>query len=124
LKDPESLHEQLRHLEAQLLDPEIRTSPAALDGLLAGDFVEFGSSGHVYDKPQIIASMQRGSGPRYTMRDFQARLLGPGVALATYRSIRSGPGGTPTQHALRCSIWKFEDGRWRVTFHQGTPTQD
>jgi len=36
-------------LEQSLLRPKIRRSPAAVTALLADDFVEFGSSGRVYD---------------------------------------------------------------------------
>jgi len=41
----------------QLLQPNIRQSRDELDRLFAEDFVEFGSSGRVYDKETAIASM-------------------------------------------------------------------
>src|SRR5271156_5266438 len=45
--------------EEQLLQPEIRRSADQVSYLLADEFVEFGSSGRVFDKAQIIASLQQ-----------------------------------------------------------------
>ena len=48
----------LRELEERLLQPDVRRSPRALADLLADEFVEFGSSGRIFDKPQIIAALR------------------------------------------------------------------
>jgi Domain of unknown function (DUF4440) len=48
----------LRQLEERLLAPDVRGSPAAADARLGDDFVEFGSSGTVYDKASILAALQ------------------------------------------------------------------
>src|SRR6185436_5231772 len=50
-----SLAEHLRELEKLLANPEIRKSPAELARLIADDFREFGGSGRIFDKQQIIA---------------------------------------------------------------------
>jgi hypothetical protein len=122
--DPLSLSEQIRDLEIKLLDPEIRASPEALAKLLADDFVEFGSSGRIYDKQQIVRALRSDAGYRYTLDAFQVRRLGPGVALATYQTTRVGPDALAPQNALRSSIWRRQEGRWQMTFHQGTPTAE
>jgi hypothetical protein len=44
------------------------------------------------------------------------------VVLVTYRSVSRDPVSGKERHALRSSIWKLIDGRWQMTFHQGTPT--
>jgi hypothetical protein len=117
----------LRHLEEELLRPEVRRSRAALEALLAPDFVEVGRSGRVYDRDAIVAALanepaDRSGRPVARIEAFAVRLLAPGVALATYRSV----GGTPAGDAvtLRASIWRREPaGAWRMTYHQGTPSE-
>ncbi|WP_370676935.1 DUF4440 domain-containing protein [Pleomorphomonas sp. PLEO] len=53
--------EFFRSLERTLHRPEVRRSPETVGALLADDFIEFGSSGTVYDKASIIEAL--GSGP-------------------------------------------------------------
>ena len=109
----------LRHLEEQLLKPEVRRSPDQVGRLLADEFIEFGSSGAVYDKRRIIEALEcEGSGTTVCMVDFSAKPLASDVVLLTYRSL---PEGTPYSR-LRSSIWKLIDGRWQMIFHQGTPS--
>jgi hypothetical protein len=52
------LTEELRKLEESMAQSEIRRSPELLTQLLADDFREFGSSGRVFDKKQIIDLLQ------------------------------------------------------------------
>ena len=113
----------LRSLEEELLKPEVRRTADQVGRLLADDFVEFGSSGRVYDKAQIIAALQdEAPDPaiRISLTDFSARQLAPGAILVTYRTVWSGP-GAPAGYKLRSSIWKLMEGRWQMVFHQGTP---
>jgi glyoxylase I family protein len=108
----------LEALERELLTPDARKS-ARVDELLADDFVEFGSSGRVYTKAAIVAALRGEIPTTLTAADFQLRMLGPDVALLTYRTRRHGE---PDFHALRSSIWRRDGGSWRMAFHQGTPT--
>lgn len=55
--------------------------------------------------------------------DFSVRVLCEGVVLVTYRSARNDPASGQEWHSLRASIWKLVDGRWLMSFHQGTPTR-
>ena len=110
----------VRHLEEQLLEPEVRRSADQVDRLLADEFIEFGSSGAVYDKRRIIEALQyEEPGTTVRMVDFTARAIASDVVLITYRSIREG---TPYSR-LRSSIWKLIDGQWQMIFHQGTPSE-
>ena len=43
-----------RKLEERLLQPEVRRSSDEAGKLLAADFIEFGSSGAVYSRQQIL----------------------------------------------------------------------
>ncbi|WP_375472314.1 DUF4440 domain-containing protein [uncultured Nostoc sp.] len=48
----------LRELEERLLQPDVRKSAKDIMDLLADEFIEFGSSGRVFNKQQIIESLQ------------------------------------------------------------------
>ena len=111
----------LRHLEESLLQPAFRNSPEAIDALLAAEFIEFGSSGRVYDKQQALESLRAETTTRRSLTDFTTRLLAPGVVLVTYRALRHDESPTCS---LRSSIWKLTDGRWQIVFHQGTNSTD
>ena len=114
-----SLEQHLRKLEEQLLQSEVRKS-ADIEVLLANEFVEFGSSGRIFDKQQTIASLRAESAVHRALVDFKTLQLAPGVVLATYRAIRHGVPGEQSTYSLRSSVWKLIDGRWQMVFHQGT----
>ena len=116
-----SVIDQMLALEKSLLAPDVRSAPEKLDELLSKDFIEFGSSGQTYDKQQVIEALQRDSGERFFLQDFQARPLAPGVVLATYRVRKSSDKDQNVIYSLRSSIWKFDQDRWQMVFHQGTP---
>jgi hypothetical protein len=116
----------LHQLEEELLKPEVRSSPERVGRLLADDFIEFGSSGHAYDKAQIIVALQQETpdlAVHIVLTDFAARRLAPEVVLVTYRTHRQGRPDAPQRSRLRSSIWKLIDGRWQMVFHQGTPSE-
>jgi hypothetical protein len=112
---------KLRELEEQLLQPDVRSSPDRVASLLSEDFEEFGSSGRVFDKAQIVAGLAAERSPVLRIaRDLRVRVLAEGVALVTYRAVRRQPDGSEAS-SLRSSVWTVADGRWRMAFHQGTP---
>ncbi len=106
----------VRDGEERLLQPEVRRSAAAVDALLAPDFVEFGSSGRVWDRAGIIAALAGEAPAAREVHDFTVRPLADGTALATYRATNRASG----RRTLRSSIWQLHDGQWRIRFHQGT----
>ena len=118
-----SIEAHLRTLEEELLQPEVRKTASRVDTLLAEGFIEFGSSGRVFDKQDIIDSLRSESPARRLLTDFKVLPLGPGVVLTTYRAVRYGASGVQPIHSLRSSVWRLLDGRWQMVFHQGTPLE-
>jgi len=110
-------------LEEELLQVDVRKSATRLDALLAEGFIEFGISGQVFDKQDIIDSLRSESPARRSLTDFKALPLGPGAVLTTYRVVRYGASGEQSIHSLRSSVWRLLDGRWQMVFHQGTPLE-
>ena len=115
----EDLAAHLQSLEEQLLKPETRSDHAAIAALVADDFREFGSSGRIFTKAQIIAELTTESARTLSLSDFHCELLALGLALVTYRSTRIHASEPPI-HALRSSLWVYREARWQVLFHQGT----
>lgn len=120
MNSDQSLADHLRKLEEELVQPETRRSRGRLDQLLADGFREFGSSGQVYDKKQIIDGLQNETPLEFSLHDFAAVTLAPDVALVTFRASCTVVSTGVVTHSLRSSIWKKQDGRWRMLFHQGT----
>jgi hypothetical protein len=114
---------QLRHLEEQLLQPEVRASTERVAALLADDFVEFGSSGQVFDKSQIMEVLKKETPARRSLSQFESTMLSDNIALVTYRASRVSKPGASTVHTLRSSIWRLSNGQWQMVFHQGTITK-
>ncbi|MDZ8184671.1 MAG: DUF4440 domain-containing protein [Nostoc sp. ChiSLP02] len=114
--------EEFFHLEERLLQPDIRKSAKEVTELLADEFIEFGSSGRIFDKQQIIKSLQNEPTEPAIQRsitEFKTLVLATGAVLVTYRLIRQKSGEQPV-YSLRSSIWKSIGDRWKMVFHQGT----
>jgi hypothetical protein len=115
--------DQIRSLEKLLFEQSVRRSQEVVNQLLSDDFVEFGRSGGVHRKDDVMGSLAaEGTGEARTASDFDLKSLADDVVLLTYRSLRLGADGQEL-HTLRSSIWKFMEGRWQMVFHQGTPTR-
>ena len=119
-RSDETVFATLHRLEHSLYDPETRFDEEYMDELLGPDYVEFGSSGRVWTRGQIIRTDPVEIAARLPLPEFQVRMLGPDVALVTYRSEMGLDFSTA---ANRSSVWQFDStGHWRLTFHQATPT--
>lgn len=108
-------------LELSLLKSEVRSSADKLNELLANDFKEFGSSGLIYTKQDILERLP--SNPDkviYTVSDFEVTNLSEDVVMANFKTDRI-INDIEKVSSLRTSLWRKDDGAWRMFFHQGTP---
>lgn len=112
----------LRRLEEELLQPDVRASAERVAALLADDFLEFGSTGQVFNKQQVIEALREETGTKRSLSKFQSRMLSTNIALVTYRATASVREARPV-HSLRCSVWRLSNDRWQMVFHQGTLTR-
>lgn len=113
------LGDELLFLESRLLDPAVRRSPGAVKQLLADEFTEFGSSGRIFTKEQILLELSSEPAASLSISDFKLRFADRESALVTYRSTRIDNAGAQ-RIALRSSFWIRRDARWQMLFHQGT----
>ena len=114
------LERQLRELEESHLRHEVRSSQQAMESLLAEEFVEFGSSGRIWDRSSIIAALSGGAAFHSRIDDFVARALAPEVALTTYRLSAWSESEAQARVTNRSSVWVHREGGWILVFHQGT----
>jgi hypothetical protein len=113
-----NLEELLLKLEQQLMDPVFLKDRARVSALLADDFREFGSSGRIWSRDEILNSSETlQTAP--LVEDFSVKTIGPELVQVTYRTLKRVPGGKP-QAALRSSLWIRRGTRWQMFFHQGT----
>lgn len=115
----ENLKEIIYKLETDLLRPEVRKSVERLDEFLADDFIEYGSSGLVYKKDDILKRLPLEVSTLYTLYDFEVILLSTNIIQSRFKTERINLDGTKTQ-SLRTSLWKNSDDKWQMSFHQGT----
>lgn len=118
---PHGRHEEhpwfqtLKAKEMAALDPRVRTDRNQMSQLLHDDFIEFGSTGRVYNRKVLLDMLADEEPSPVVIRDFAVRQLSGDTALVTYRSV--GQGG---QEARRSSVWVEDDDAWKMVFHQGT----
>ena len=115
--------EHIKKLEEQLLNANTRNSRKELEKLIAADFLEFGSSGRVWNKKDIITDLlNENTEGEYSLstEDFKVISLSSDVAMATYRCYRKNLSGDILRTTLRSSIWRLKEGNWQLYFHQGT----
>lgn len=113
------IDQHLHELELELLQPRVRRSPELLSFLLAADFREFGGSGRVYTRDEIIEALQTEVPAQILISEFRVQSVGADAALVTYRATRNTPDGPPAI-SMRSSLWVVRDGHWQMLFHQGT----
>lgn len=117
----ESIAAHLIRCEQALLDPAVRRDRVQVDALLAEDFVEYGSSGRVWRRREIIDSLATGTYTPPKATQMECVRLAADVALVTYRAMRLNQDSGAHFETLRSSIWIMQQGQWRLRFHQGTP---
>lgn len=114
------LKDTLYQLELSLVNQDNRSSAEKLNELLADDFIEYGSSGSIYNKEITISSLTSAPSPTYTIYDFEIVQLSDTCAQTRFKTDRINLDGTKLT-SLRSSIWKKTNSKWQMFFHQGTP---
>ena len=117
--DPD-LVEHLRRLEAELVTVAVWQSRDELEARISPEFVEIGPDTGPLDREGLIGIILGTNPGTWQGEHFTVRELAPTVALATYRSVIDRGDGSPLRVALRSSIWRRDDDRWRLEFHQIT----
>lgn len=113
--------ETLERLEEELWHEETRFDMQRMNKLIAHDFFEFGRSGRIYSKQDILAVARQPIDAILPLPEFYFRLLEENIAQVTYHSAITHNG--VVEYARRSSIWSRTTSGWLLRFHQGTPFQ-
>ncbi len=114
--DPDDKAE-LTRLEEAMWRAESRFDLAFQEARFAPDFVEFGRSGRVYNRAQIIRTDKHPI--EASLHNLRLLELDENTVLVTYNSVAVFDG--VHEHARRSSIWSRSPAGWVMRFHQGTP---
>lgn len=115
----DSVISKLIKQEKQLLD-RVDSLEILID-LIDDEFVEVGSSAAIYDKAEVIRWLSSESRSESEGTSFKAHPLSKEMILLTYTSSIKDKSTSVTKQAIRSSIWRLTEDRWRMIFHQGTP---
>jgi hypothetical protein len=113
----------LLSLELALLDPAVRHDRARVESLLADDFEEFGSSGMIWSRSQILDLLESEPARPIAAHDLVCHSIADGVALVTYRAVGIDTQTKQPIATLRSSLWVLVNEHWKIRFHQGTREQ-
>jgi hypothetical protein len=119
----QALAAHLFSLELALLDRAIRHDRARVEPLLADNFQEFGASGKIWSRSQILDLLESEPARPIAAQDFTCHSLAEGVALTPYRAVSNHPQTHEPLSTLRSSLWIFIAVKWKMRFHQGTRQQ-
>lgn len=116
--------------ELRLREPAFHTqgfgrTPEEFAGSTADDYWEVGASGRVYNRELILELARKtpahfvdASQAGWQAKDFGLLQLGPETYIVTYALDQNG------RLTHRASIWRREQGRWKILYHQGTIVSD
>ncbi len=112
--------DRLIELEESLWRPETRFDRAYMDRILAPDFFEFGRSGRIYQRADMLNTTPEPFNTKLPLEDLQVRLIDANIAQVTYISRVTY---AQVLVSNRSSIWSRTDTGWQIRFHQGTPVE-
>ena len=115
--------EELRRREPIFHRPELGTTRADFDSMMASDFWEVGASGRRYSRDSVLEVLERRASEGHIddqleATDFHCRRLADDVYLLTYTLFQS------ERKTRRSTIWQRTETGWKIVFHQGTVVQD
>jgi hypothetical protein len=109
------------YLEQSLLSPSVRRDRDRVAALLADDFVEFGSSGKIWTRDQVLETLGKDEAAAApSVEDLKCSFISESVALVTYKTVRKNEETGRSFITLRSSLWSMQAGFWKLRFHQGT----
>ena len=111
----------LTSLEEDMWREGARFDQSFQEQRFANDFFEFGRSGRVYTRDQIIHVDLQPIHAVLPLPNLANRLFDKNTAQVTYNSQDEYDG--ITEYARRSSIWSRTGSGWVMRFHQGTPYQ-
>ncbi len=114
-------YQELLKLEQSLWISETRFDQEYMNNLLTPDFFEFGRSGKIYNREQILSPRPQPINAAFPLKNFKVELITPEVAQVTYVSEVMYD---KLEIGNRSSIWLKTPTGWKLRFHQGTAVEN
>jgi hypothetical protein len=116
----------VKELEERLLSSKVRGNREELERLISADFIEYGSSGKIYNYRGTISYLLTKAEDTFnhSFINFKTRRLSEDTILALY--ILETERNRRITITNRSSLWHWEkdsagkEPAWRIIFHQGT----
>jgi ketosteroid isomerase-like protein len=122
-----SAEQELIQLDKQWGDAGLRGDAAALEVIVADDFMGDSPTGGAQTKAQHIADAKASAADitnaTYTADEYTVRFLDPNTAVMTHRASEKGmkKGQEYTAQHRSMHVWVKRGGRWQVVASQATP---
>ena len=107
--------------ESELQQPETRKSIESLDDLISDNFIEFGSSGQIYTKNDVLKNLPASPEIKFVMTNFRINVLSTEIVQSLFQTEKTNLITGEITKSLRSSLWRNENSQWKMIFHQGTP---
>ncbi|MCH9640037.1 MAG: DUF4440 domain-containing protein [Betaproteobacteria bacterium] len=113
--------DQIKQLELTLLHTDMQADPTLLDTLLAQEFKEIGSNGHVSARQEVVDwLLNKNPNDRWALTDFSVEELSSDLVLAIYHACKISKHNGVSNGSTRSSIWKHDGKCWKMVFHQAS----
>lgn len=117
------VEQTLLRLELTLLDPDVRSTRTAVAAMLDDEFCEFGASGVVFNKQQILDALASEPPREFVLNNFHIVALRGDIAVVSYRATRYDLLAREKSDSLRSSTWIRHGDDWKLLFHHGTAVE-
>ena len=117
-----SLKEKIIAQEKSLLTYRVRESVSDLKSLLSTEFKEVGASGTCSVLSDVLNNLPKEQDWSCKTQDWEFRKLSDDVVQTFHRAFVIHLGKDKGEYSMRTSIWKNENGIWKMIYHQGTRT--
>jgi len=111
----ETLRNIILEYEKELFTKSFCENDQVVSERLDEDFLEFGQSGEIYHRHEILEYLRNAGDRSIEIMDFHVEKLCKSCCIAKYRWENDG------KVANRTSIWIRIDNQWKLKFHQGSP---
>lgn len=108
----------IMNFEKELHTETTRNDMARIDKLLSDSFKEFGTSGNVYVKSDVLGSLPLEDSSPIESSNWISDYIDQNSVLVTYDTTRIIDG--LIIKAKRSSIWRLERRDWRLFFHHSS----
>ena len=115
-----NLEEKIIAQEKSLLTYRVRESVNDLKLLLSTEFKEVGTSGTCFVLSDVLNNIPQEQGWSCKTQDWEFRKLSDDIVQTLHRAFVVHCDKDKGEFSRRTSIWKNENGNWKMIYHQGT----